>query len=268
MLTNKELLVRLRVMGLQLDEAKFYLELLKQPRTHLQISRATGIERARIYRIAERLEKRGLLTRITDDRGTFLVAADPSALEINLIEKEQQLKKQRAVLQTLVPSLSELQGLATSSSFSIKTYEGQSGFKQMCWNELKTRGEIVTFGHGNIETLTNDRHWTARHRMHQVDARYRTRDLVNQDNTDRAVLASEDLYQAKLYRAGVLPLDVLSFTASSQTVVYNDVVEIFHYEDEKRVGVEIVNLSYANMMRQLFENYWHISQEHHLTPTA
>lgn len=255
-------------MGLSLDEATFYVELLKQPRTHLQLSRTTGIERARIYRIAEQLEKRSLLARVTDDRGTFLVAADPSTLEINLIEKEQQLKKQRSVLKTLMPSLGELQGLAASSSFSIKTYEGQAGIKQMCWNELKTKGEIVTFGHGNIEAITNDRRWASRHRMHQVDARYHTRDLVNQDNTDRATLASEDLYQAKLYRAGVLSQDVLTFTASSQTVVYNDVVEIFHCEEERRVGIEIINLPYANMMRQLFENYWRMSHEHNLAPTA
>lgn len=254
-------------MGLSSDEATFYLELLKRPNTHLALSRATGIERARIYRIAEQLEKRSLLARMTDDRGTFLVAANPSALEIDLVDKEQQVKKQRNVLQTLLPSLGALQGFAGASTFSVKTYEGQAGIKQMCWNELKTKGEIITFGHGNIEALTNDRRWSARHRVHQVGARYRTRDLVNQNNIDRTSLASEALYQANLYKAGIVPSSVLSFTPNSQTVVYNDVVEIFHCDEDRRVGIEIINQPYADMMRQLFENYWRTAQEFTLTPT-
>lgn len=260
MLTNKELWEQLHVLGLTPDEATFYLELLKKPTTHLQLSRTTGIERARIYRIADKLEKRSLLTRMTDDSGTFLVAADPAALEIDLAGKEQQLKRQRRTLSTLLPSLNALQG-HLSGGFSVKTYEGQAGLKQMCWNELKTKGEIIVFGHGNIETVTNDHRWAVKHRARQVNAKYRNRDLVNEDWTDKSVLAHDTLYDAQLYTARMLPSRILKFVPEGQTVVYNDVVEIFHWKDDRRVGVEITSQSYATMLRQLFDDYWRQAQK-------
>lgn len=254
MLTNKELLGRLRVLGLSSDGAKFYLELLKGPSTHLQLSRTTGIERAKIYRIAEQLEIRGLLTRMTDDRGTFLVAADPSHLEIELISQEANLKQQRKALQALLPALNGTQ--PPTDDFHFKTYVGDAGIKQMCWNELKTDGEIITMGHGNIEALTGDSYWAAKHRDRQVKSGYRNRDLVNENNTSSASLAHEQLYEANLYKAGVVSMNILDFGMTSQTVIYNDVVEIFHFQEEQKVGIEIINRSYANMMRQLFELYW------------
>ena len=265
MLTNRELLVRLRVLGLSPDGAKLYLELLKGPRTHLELSRGTGIDRAKIYRVAEQLENRSLLTHMTDDRGTFLAASDPSNLEVDLISKEQSLEQQRKALQTVLPSLTGLQ-LPASSTFSFKTYSGLAGIRQMCWNELKTKDEIIVFGHGNIEALTDDRRWAAKHRSHQLDARYHNRDLVNEDNASRSTLANERLYEANLYRAGILPKSVLQFEEGHQTVVYNDTVEIFHWQEDQRVGIEIISSTYATMMRQLFDHYWTMASELSLTP--
>lgn len=72
---------RLCMLGLNVEEAKIYLELLRKPSTHAQVSHATGINRTNVYRLVSELEKRSIITRRTDDRGKFLVATDPSTLE-------------------------------------------------------------------------------------------------------------------------------------------------------------------------------------------
>lgn len=261
MLNIKETLAQLEKLGLSSDEAKLYVTLLKQPSNHLRLSRATGIDRAKVYRLVERLEKRSLVARHTDDRGTFLVAADPDVLEIDLASEEQRLTERRNVLNMVLPSLNSLRAMTApgQAGFNFKTYEGQAGFKQMCWNELKTEDEIITFGHGNIETLVGDLHWADRHRLYQLEARYRTRDLVNPQKAIRSKLANERLYQANLYRAGVIDSEILSF--DDQTVIYNNTVSIYHWQEDQKIGIEIISATYAAMMRQLFEHYWQISKE-------
>src|SRR6266403_1296888 len=139
MLNNKSnLLAKLNKLNLSIPESKIYLELLKEPSTHLRLSHATGINRTKVYRIASELEKRSLIARRTDDRGTFLVATDPATLEVELISQEEQLKQKRAVLNQLLPALNTFR-TKEHSGFVIRTYEGQAGLKQMCWHELKTK---------------------------------------------------------------------------------------------------------------------------------
>lgn len=258
---TKELITQLHVLGLDSDEASIYIELLKEPSTHLRLSRTLAIDRAKVYRLVDHLIRRSLVTHRIDDRGTFLVATDPSTLEVELVDEEQLLKQKRAALKTVGPRLTSIQTMSQfqDSDFNIKTYNGQAGLKQMCWHELKTKGEILTFGHGNIETLIGDHRWAEKHRTYQVEARYHTRDLVNDNHLDWDELADARLYEANLYDVRVIPSDILCF--DNQTVVYNDTVAIYHWTQAKKVGIEIISATYATMMRQLFEHYWSMAKE-------
>lgn len=164
-MNNKDIILeQLRLLGLGHYESRIYLELLEGPSSHLKLAHATGINRTKVYRLAEELEKRSLITRRTDDRGTFLVAADPATLEVSLVTAEEILKQQREALTQLMPALSSLQQGA-GRAFSISTYEGIDGFKQMLWHELKTAGECLIFGSGTLESLIPDRHWAEKHRL-------------------------------------------------------------------------------------------------------
>ncbi|MGH7196305.1 MAG: TrmB family transcriptional regulator [Candidatus Saccharimonadales bacterium] len=249
------LIQQLQSLGLEPDEVKIYLELLSEPSTHLQLSRSTGINRTKVYRVVEELEKQSLVTRRTDDRGTFLVASDPATLEVSLVTKEEELKRQHELLHSLIPTLSHLQN-KDSRAFVVRTYEGRAGLKQMCWHELKAKGEVVALGNGTIEQITSDERWALKHREYQIAAGYKTRDLVNFDYTKNELpeLASKQLLASGLYSYRILPKEILTF--DNQTIVYNDTVAIYHWKHDQRVGVEIISHTYAQMMRQVFEYYW------------
>lgn len=255
-----DILTQFAELGFTQDEAKIYIELLHEPASHLQLSRATGVDRTKVYRIIESLERRSLVARRTDDRGMFLTAADPTALEVSLMERQQKLTAQKEMTTHLIPTLSALQ-TKDKSSFVVRNYEGTAGLRQMCWHELKTKGELVAFGNGTIEQLCGDGRWAEDHRDRQVERGYRSRDLINYDynSDDLPELASERLISTKLYSARKLPYDVITF--DSQTVVYNDTVSIYHWKQDHKVGVEIISTTYAQMMRNLFEHFWNIAKE-------
>lgn len=247
---------RLATFNIGDEEAKLYVELLEKPNTHLQLARATGINRTKVYRLAEQLEKRGLVTRRTDDRGMFLVANDPGALEMEVTSQEAKLRFQREVLDEAVPGLRTLYQDA-KSPFVIHTYEGSDGLRQMQWHELQAKGELLTFGNTTLEDMVADHYWAERMRERTIEAGYRIREIYNESDktpdftTNPAYLA---LYEARRVSETDLPV-------ATPMVIYNDTVTIYQFTDERRVGVEIINEGFARTMKSIFELYWKMSKK-------
>ncbi len=238
------------------EEAKLYIELLEKPNTHLQLARATGINRTKVYRLAEQLEKRGLVTRRTDDRGMFLVASDPSSLEIELTTQEARLKRQRQVLDEAVPGLRALYRDA-KNPFVIHTYEGPDGLRQMQWHELQTKGELLTFGNSTIEDMVTEHYWAEQMRERTVKLGYRTREIYNESDKSPDFTVNQEylaLYEARRVSEVELPV-------ATPMVIYNDTVAIYQFTDQKRVGVEIINEGFARTMKSIFELYWKSAKE-------
>lgn len=254
---QNDLIEKLRAINLSTEQAMLYLELLRGPNTHLRLAHGTGINRTKVYRLANDLEKRGLISRRTDDRGTFLVAADPANLEVQLVTKEEKLKEQRQAFNELLPLLGALRG-DHSSDFVVHTYHGVEGFKQMLWHELKTKGENLIFGNGTIDDLISDQQWAEKHRTMTVKAGYRVREILNPE-TKGPIFTLNETFLQKNYRYRYIPFSLM--TCLQQIAIYNDTVGIYNWKEEKKVGLEIVNASFAHMMRQNFEHYWQLATE-------
>lgn len=252
MMNNKQQLWnQLEKLNISKDEAKLYVELLEKPNTHLQLARATGINRTKVYRLIEKLEERQLVIRRVDDRGVFLVANDPGVLKIEMAAEEAEMKCRRGALRSLIPCLRSYRDEA-ERSFEICTYVGSHGLKQMQWHELKSDGEVLVFGNVTIEDMSNDRYWSEKIRERIAELGYRTRELYNDpckepNFTDNRAYMS--LYEARRINNDILPV-------ATPMVIYNDVVEIFQFSNQERVGIEIKSRSFAHTMRSIFEQYW------------
>lgn len=241
------ILQKLRALNLGSDEARLYLELLKGPATHLRLARATGINRTKVYRLIDQLEKRSLVGVRSDDRGTFLIAADPATLEIELVTQEEAVKIQREAFETLMPVLKLIKNNDTSS-FIVHTYEGVEGFKQMLWHELKAKNENLVFGCGSLHELVGNQRWIKQHEERLVAAGYHVREIINPGE-------SEMTFTFKKHRDfRVIPKEILAL--ESQLSIYNNTVAIYHWRHEQKVGIEILNAGYADTMRQMFQDYW------------
>jgi DNA-binding IscR family transcriptional regulator len=256
--SRNDIISKFQELDFTIEEAKVYIELLQGPSSHLQLSNATGVNRTKVYRIIQELEQRSLVARHTDDRGTFLIASDPSALEVLLVTKQQKLNNQREIVTQLVPSLSLLQTKG-KNAFVVRHYEGYAGLKQMCWHELKTKGDSLSLGNGTIEQLVGDARWANNHRNRQIATGYASRELINRpySTDDLPELASQKLIESSLYSFRMISPDIIAF--DSQTIIYNDTVSIYHWKHDQKLGIEIISPTYALMMRQIFEHYWNLA---------
>jgi hypothetical protein len=43
-------------------------------------------------------------------------------------------------------------------------------------------------------------------------------------------------------------------------IIYDNTVAVYQFGDQKRVGAEIINASYAATMRVIFEHYWRLGK--------
>jgi sugar-specific transcriptional regulator TrmB len=249
---NKDTIIaQLQTLQLSADEALLYVELLRAPATHLGLSHTTGINRSKVYRLIETLEKRSLVTRRSDDRGMFLVATNPANLEIGIVTAEEALQRQRAAFHAILPDLSDLQ-THDSSIFVTHTYEGEDGFKQMLWHELKAKDEVLVFGVGTYEELVNNHRWVEKYRAAIVEAGYINKQLRNgaaEQFTNNTTYTDHHLVSRRLSPA-------IAHIDDSMIAIYNDTVAFYHWQQSQKAGTEIVNRSYATMMRQLFYYFW------------
>lgn len=257
---NKDTLKQfLKELKLTPDEAIIYIELLCKPQSHLELSRSTGINRTKVYRVVEQLEKRSLISSRFGDNGAALVASDPATLEVELVSKEEELKRQRDVLNHILPALKGLKE-GSKSGFVVHTYEGSQGFKQMLWHELKTEGEMLSFGAVAIENLVSSRRWSEKHRAMTIEANYTVRELGNpglsRETKDFFTKNLDFIY--KHFEAREIQKDVLLLEEA--TAIYNDTVATYYWRGQHKIGVEIISKSYAQMMRQMFEHYWSIAE--------
>ena len=254
MLNNKNDIKKyLTAYGLSSDEAKTYLALLEKPLSHLELARKTGINRTKIYRIADDLERLSLVKTEQLDSGKLLSASEPKNLEVSLVSKEEELKSKKAILGELLPELNKMFNSDNDElKFSVSTYEGVAGMKQMLWNELKTKGEILVFGSGTIEDLVGSRRWAEAHRQRTLDVDYRIREINNRGKKPIKFTANSKFYQN--FNRRFIDQDILNL--EQQIVIYNDTVAIYHWRDDQKVGSETHNKAYANTMRQMFEMYW------------
>lgn len=253
---QNEVLLSLKRLGLSPDEAKVYLTLLEKPMSRLEVARKRGINRTKVYRIADELAKRGLIIEEVNDTGRELTAADPLNLEIALTTAEERLKAQRQVYGQIIEPLQQIylgREKHEPNDFVINSYEGIDGFKQMLWNELKTKNEILVFGSGTIQDLVGSIRWAEKHRNKSLEAGYKIRELINPngkpENFTNNTEFREAIYEKRCIDPNLLPL-------SHQMCIYNDTVSLYNWRNDQKVGVEVTNRSFADMQRAIFENYW------------
>lgn len=244
--------------GLDRAEAVVYAELTKAPSTHLQISRTTGISRTKVYRIAARLEKQGVIIRRSDDRGKFLVAGNLELLHEETERRQTIAAAQLKALEQAVALVPLLHSEA-ANNFIVHTYIGTEGIRQMQWHELKTKDELLAFGFVTYEELVGSYQWAEDFRVRVAAAGYRTRELVGRMPTTFSPHFTNVQEYRQRYAARRLDDEVLPISAPM--VIYNNTVAIYQVDSERSFGVEIIHPGFAKTMSKIFEHYWALAED-------
>ena len=151
---NKQIvLTQLQQFGLDDIEITLYIHLIENgPKTPLDLSRETSVNRSRIYRYLDRLKAKKLIEEVNLGRGIVLKASNANNLELLILEKEQQVKMQRENLASIIKELI-IVPINQPKSIEIKHYHGEEGLKQMLWNHLSAKKELLVFGFENRNNI-------------------------------------------------------------------------------------------------------------------
>ena len=245
---------QLQKLGLSDNEASIFMTLLDKPKNPIEVSRLTGIARSNVYRIADAMRERGLIHEQTTSDGRVLAAAEPAALELLVIEHEQAAAQQRSQFEQILPILTEMTNQKTD--FSIQTYRGIGGLKQMLWNELKYK-EILIFSAGSLNSGTG-KQWAEKYRSEIIERNIVQRAIENiEDNIQ--TLTEQSSYKNH-FIPRYLPREVLNI--KSEIAIHGDSISIYNsWTHQLQLGAEINNPFLAELMRQMFEHYWLLAEE-------
>lgn len=231
-------------------EAKIYLEILSgRGDTALSLSRNLRLARTKVYRLLDNLIARGMVITRLGERGTKFTALAPDQLNLLLSDREHELDKLRTTLPTLQSLLSTLRGPSPKSQ--VLYYHGLEGLKQVTYNSLKARGELLTYELSTMNAFLSKKEAEDLRRKF-VANKITSRTLTNATHleawTDVPEIV-EKYWKIRHIASNDKPFEF-------EILIYNDVYCMYRYTGKDIFCVEIHSQELADMQRQLFEYLW------------
>jgi hypothetical protein len=247
-------------LGLEPEIAMLYLALHTYgPQSISELSRNSGVERTRIYRLIDKLMDSNLIEVESHYKKGIIKAAPIANINILISQREQELKSLQDELSLIEQLLAR--NTLSSPATRVQFYTGAAGIKQMYWNETKAKGEVLAFLHENMQLRTDSRFFE-RWAQQCNEKNMHFRGII----TD-SFIASQKLWythhtndRLKNWQARYINQDTFAITHG--TIVYDNVVGYFNWKDDEVFGIEIYNSQIAHTQRQLFELLWQQAQPH------
>lgn len=241
--------------GLTDGETRTYLALLELgASTSGPIIEKSGVNRSIIYRILEKLIKKGLVSYITKEKTKYYQAASPNKLLDYVESREKEIKQNKNKIQKLIPQLLLKQKLVKKSEATI--YEGFRGLMTAYENryqKLKEGDEVVLYGLPPKQPEFHHAYWKkANAKLDELGIRSRL--LYHPDVTDENL---KDRNNYKYCEARRMPFNIES---PSWVMVYKDVTLIAIPQGDMPFAFEITSQQVADSFRNYFEWFWNKSQ--------
>ncbi len=238
--------------GLSPEEQEVYLALLKQPQaTPLALSRATSINRTTLYRVLEALSEKGLIEEIMDYKSKSYRAAPPEQLNLLLSKKESEVESLREQLPKLIATLREVSP-PPSSPTRVLYFKGISGLRQLLYNTLRAKDEVVGYGYGSWNDGVG-RRFAEKIRREYVEKNIASREILNAIDALGSYTSISGYFNG-VYHHRKIQSKILTIT--HDTYIYNDVFAFYHITGGQLFGVEIHNEAIATTQKQIFEILW------------
>lgn len=236
-------------------EAKIYLAILSgRGDTALALSRSLRLARTKVYRLLDNLLDKQLVVTRVGERGMRFVATAPDQLELLLSDREHELAKLRASLPTLQSQLSSLSRQSPQSQ--VLYYHGQDGIKQVTYNSLRAKGELLTYELSTMDAFL-DKEEAEQLRTRFVENKVKIRTLTNATKLAAWTNVSEMVTRYWEIRH----LDPHGHPFQFEILIYNDVYCMYRYVGDEIFCVEIHSPELADMQRLLFNYLWGVAHK-------
>jgi sugar-specific transcriptional regulator TrmB len=225
--------------GMTKNEAKVYLALLEfgesLPGT---IARRSGVKRSTTYLILNRLEDKGLVSKVKKRGHLHFHALNPYALA----EKEHQKYKN---LELILPELTALRG-RNKSKPQVSFFEGKAGLIQIMEDTLRSKTDLLLWANVELSVTTILADYYPTYIKKKVERGLWVRGIVNDDKVAREMKASGKEELRELYL-----ISKEDFPFENEINIYDDKVAIVSHTDQ--VGVIIQNEHIAKTQRNIFK---------------
>ncbi len=252
MTTLKNILVSI---GIDDDIADIYIALSKFGQQSIsQLTKNSGIERTKIYRLLPKLQKANLVELIIEQHRTLLVATPIDNLEDLVTNQIKRLKRSKSKLKDVIASDLNQHKIHTN----IRFFFGVDGVKQMLWNQTKSTTEVVSVLSDNIKTHTGKEffnNWSSKCN----DKNMIFRSVVDQHFIEKQLEWYGGMFGTSLANWQGKVLQEQDLTIDCCITIYDDIATFFSWEDGDIFGIEIHNSLIASMQKQYFELLWKIA---------
>jgi sugar-specific transcriptional regulator TrmB len=239
--------------GLSLEEASLYLVLLtKGVQSALDLSRETKTARTKVYRILDKLVAAGVVAERLHERGKRFEAIEAGKLGLLIKERELELERVKAKHEELVAELSGIANAYEDGGAKVRYYEGVEGLKQVTWNSLKAKGELLTMEVSVMDAFFSHK-YAEEMRLRFTERQIKVRTLTNLTKIEPWTEVAQEMVK-NYWEIRHVPASKLKIT--SEILIYNDVYTLYRYLDRQVFCVEIYSKELAEMQRQIFEYVW------------
>lgn len=236
--------------GISELEVKIYLEILSgRGDTALSISRNIKLARTKVYRLLDNLLTKKMVVTRVGERGMRFVATPPDQLDFLVADREREL----ALLHQTLPKLQEeLVGFSTTPPKSqVLYYHGLDGLKQVTYNSLKAKGELLTYELSTMNAFLSQTE-AEKLRTRFVANKIKIRTLTNAIKVDPYT----DVTDLVTKYWDIRHLDPRDKPFQFEILIYNDIYCMYRYTSNDIFCVEIHSQELADMQRQLFGYLW------------
>lgn len=230
------------------------------PQTLLELSRNSGIERTRLYRLVDEIKQKGLVEEIPNYKKRTFKAADLAT--IKMLVKELKLKS--IVLEDTFPAFLTALGTITTkvSKNNVIYYHGREGLRQMTWHILRTEGVFCTYSYrfwdevlgAKFTESLNEEMVKLKVKVHDIYSdqyfKYKKEWLKKHGSKPGG---NWGFWQSKYISEKILKID-------QNIDIYNDTVAYYHWEGKETFGVEIHNERIAKFHKQMHAVIWKMAK--------
>ncbi|HJQ08928.1 MAG TPA: helix-turn-helix domain-containing protein [Candidatus Saccharimonadales bacterium] len=235
-------------LGFEKEIADLYLALHTHgPQNISELSRTSKVERTRIYRLIDTLLKSNLIEVETHYKRGVIKAAPIANLHILITQKEQELKSLQDELE-LIQQVLARNSLSNPAS-QVQFYHGPEGVRQMLWNVLKAKSEIVGYTYRILDEITG------RTFMERWAVSFKERDLrmrlLLSDEFAKSWYENKPKVVQRRRVTGITYnlIDAQNFEITHSCKVYDNTIAYFNWKDNEVFGIEIYNKDIAAAWR-------------------
>jgi sugar-specific transcriptional regulator TrmB len=179
----------LEEIGLTKGEISVYFTLLKLGSSKTgPISAMAKVSSSKVYKILDRLEKKGLVGHTIKGKIKYFSAMKPKRILDYLDEEQVKFNENKIEIEKLLPQLEKQQESGQKSEAAIYDgFKGVTNFIRGILEELKSGETYYVIGAGYGEDAIQSRHFFHMHHKRRIEMGIRVKMLANFDTKNRLV---------------------------------------------------------------------------------